>query len=59
MQGFVRHGNNMILPVLPGAHAARRRLMTPVLSLFWSLPRGPKGVITDPLKRYVLIHTGL
>lgn len=39
LQRFVRHGNKMILPVLLGDHAARRRLMTPVLLLFRSLPR--------------------
>ena len=45
-QGVVRHGRNMILPVLLGAHAARRRLITPKLWLCWSLSllRGPKGV---------------
>ena len=35
MQGGVRQGCHMILPVVLGAHAARRRLATPEWSLFF------------------------
>ena len=43
-QAVVRHGRNMILPVLLDAHAARRRLVKPMLSFLWPLSRGPIGV---------------
>ena len=36
IQGVAQHGRNMIQPVLLGTHAARRRLITPKVSLFRS-----------------------
>ena len=55
IQGLVRHGRDMVLPVLVGAHAAaavagRRRLITRASSLIWSLyydrvNRVPRAII--------------
>ena len=36
-QGVLWHGRNMILPLTLGVHADRRRLITPKLSVSWSL----------------------
>ena len=53
MQGIVWHGRSMILPVLLGGHAIRRRLIAQQkLSLFWPLSLifvlmltiGPEGI---------------
>ena len=50
MRGVVRHGRNIIPPVLLGAYAACRRLITPKLSVFWSLCYNQD---TTPSSRYL------
>lgn len=43
-QGIVRHGSDMIPSLLLAAHAAQRPLTTPMLPVFWSPTRSPKGI---------------
>ena len=48
-QGVVRHGRNMVLPLLLlDAHPAARRLIMPKVQLLWSLFSAPKDVNSSP-----------
>ncbi|CAN0508862.1 unnamed protein product, partial [Laminaria digitata] len=61
MPGVVRHGRNMMLPVLLDAHAARTLLVTPKVIVVFVAISGPKGVkggakslLKEPLSQLLL-----